>query len=93
MIKEYQAFLEAFKLGKQIKSAAQAKQYQNAANLIGKLLIWLAVISQAFGYHIPVSDEDLLKVGSALGIIYTTGNYILTMITSEKVGYGNDNKL
>ena len=59
MIKEYQAFIEAFKIGKSIKNAAQAKQYQNAGNLIGQLLISLAVISQAFGYHIPVSDDDL----------------------------------
>ena len=87
MIKEYQAFIEAFKIGKSIKNAAQAKQYQNAGNLIGQLLISLAVISQAFGYHIPVSDDDLLKAGSALGTFYLIGNYVLTMVTSEKVGF------
>ena len=87
MIKEYEAFIDAFRVGKSIKNAAQAKQYQTVANLIGQLLISLAVISQGFGYHIPVSDADLLKAGSALGTFYCIGNYVLTMITSEKIGF------
>lgn len=87
MINEFKAFFQAFKLGKSIKDATKAKQFQNAGNLTGQLFVTLAVISQAFGYHIPVSDEDLLKLGASLGTFYFIGNYVVTMISSDKVGF------
>jgi hypothetical protein len=86
MIKEYQAFLEAFKAGKSIKNAAQVKNYTIFGNNIGLLLIALATISQGLGFHIPISDDDMLSVGKGLGSLYLLVNAVTHVVTSEKVG-------
>ena len=86
MIKEYQAFKDAFYAGKSIKDSAKAKNYAVFGNSIGILLISLFTISQGLGYHIPVSNEDLMILGKGAGTLYLTVNAIIHVITSEKVG-------
>lgn len=86
MINEYKAFLDAFKAGKAIKNAAQAKNWAILGNTIGTLLVALSVIARGFGYGIPVSDETMQQIGQGVFGVCLLVNGIIHTVTSEKVG-------
>lgn len=86
MIKEYQAFVEAFQKGKMIKNAVQAKNFQLMGNSIAGLLTSLLVISQAFGYRIPVDEQTVQAAGAGIGSIWFIINAVITVVSTEKVG-------
>lgn len=79
--------MQAFDAGKMIKNAVQAKNFQWMSSGIGALLTAAFTISQGFGYHIPVDQETINQIGSGAGALYLTINAIITVVTSEKVGF------
>ena len=86
MIAEYKAFIEAFQMGKKIASAAKLKQWQFVGNSLGTFLVSCATISQAFGYHIPLSEDTLKEVGVSAVNLYLFFNAILVVVTNSQVG-------
>lgn len=86
MIKEYQAFMEAFQQGKMIKQAVGAKNFQMLGNSLAAFLTAAMVISQGFGYYVPIDQSTLNQACAGVGSIWFVINTVITVVSSNKVG-------
>lgn len=79
------AFLNLFRKGVVISDAALWKQRQVTATVLGSLIMAVVGVLNAYGYDLPIDNETALAIaGGVLGIV----NTVLTLTTSDKVGYG-----
>ena len=89
MIKEYKAWFDAFQRGKEVKNAVAAKNFQWMGSSLAGLIGAVLVIAQASGYYIPVSEEDIAKVGIGIAAIWEFVSAVLTVVTTSKIGIEN----
>ncbi len=79
------AFLNLFRKGAVISEAALWKQRQVTATVLGSLIMAVVGVLNAYGYNLPIDNETALAIaGGVLGVV----NTILTLTTSDKIGYG-----
>lgn len=81
------ALFNVFRKGECCVHAAAWKNGQITGSIIAGLLAAVVAASKAFGFELPVTDEQLLAIGS--GIVATVGLFInpaITTATSSKVG-------
>lgn len=86
MIKEFGAFLNLFRQGKELSNSATWKNRTNMANALTGILSSAVVIAGGFGYEIPVAEEQLQQVGLGLAAVVCLVNIVVHVITSKKVG-------
>jgi hypothetical protein len=86
MIKEFQAFFELFKQGKELANAASWKNKQVIGNTLIGFLGAAALLAKGFGYDLHLDEQTIQQVGMGIAAIYGVANSILTVITSAKVG-------
>lgn len=87
MIKEFKAFFELFKRGKELTNAAVWKNRQIAGNAIIGLLSAGLVIGGGFGVDINVDQQTINAAGAGIAAIVGIVNAIITAISSKKVGF------
>ena len=79
-IKAIPALLQVFQKGKEVANPGAWKNAQIVAGLLTAILSVLA----AFGYDFGISQSDILLIaGGVVGV----GSAIITVITSQKVGF------
>lgn len=79
------AFLNLFRKGAVISEAALWKQRQVTATVLGSVIMAVVGVLDAYGYTLPIDNETALAIaGGVLGVV----NTILTLTTSDKVGFG-----
>lgn len=76
-------FFRAFRKGAELSNAAVWKDAQQAGNAVAGLLAILLAIATAFGYPLAMDEVTLLAVAGGIGHF---GNWVLTVVTSKKVG-------
>jgi hypothetical protein len=86
MIKEYGAFFEAFKEGKELINSATWKKRQILINHLVAFISAGAVIAQASGYYVPVDEAQITEIVGGGYALVAFVNTILTYVTSAKVG-------
>lgn len=77
------AFLSLLRKGSALSKASAWKQHQVNANMLAGVLAALVMVAKAFGYDIPLSNEDMAIIG---GAILAVVNAVLTMISNHEVG-------
>lgn len=87
MIKEFKAFFELFKRGKELANPAVWKNRQIAGNAVIGLLSAGLVIGGGFGMDVAVDQQTINAAGAGIAAIVGIINAILTAITSKKVGF------
>ena len=78
------SFLSALKSGEELVNAAKVKNIQGVVSALGGLVIYIAMIARAYGYQIPITDDQLQQfvvLGSSLLL-----NAWATFATSKRVG-------
>ena len=83
------SFLTALKSGEELVNAAKVKNIQGVSSALAALLIAGAAIARAYGYVLPITDEQLGQLavlGSTLLL-----NAWATFATSKRVGVGVQN--
>jgi muramidase (phage lysozyme) len=78
------SFLSALKSGEELVNAAKVKNIQGVSSALAALLIAGAAIARAYGYVLPITDEQLGQIavlGSTLLL-----NAWATFATSKRVG-------
>ena len=79
-IKAIPALLQVFQKGKEVANPGAWKNVQVVASLIAAILSLFA----AFGYDFGIGQSDILLIaGGVVGV----GGAIITVITSQKVGF------
>ena len=79
-LKAIPALLQVFQKGKEVANPGAWKNAQIVAGLLTAILSVLA----AFGYDFGISQSDILLIaGGVVGV----GGAIITVITSQKVGF------
>lgn len=81
------AALTIFHEGKELENAATWKNTQLLGNHLATLIGAILVIAKAFGYQIPITDDQLPLIGGALAFFFGFANAILTVVTSSKIGF------
>ncbi len=73
--------------GKMVSNPEAWKKGQVTAGVLAGLMGSAITIARAFGYDLPLTDDQLLTIGSA--VVAVTGLFwtpAVTLATSEKVG-------
>jgi hypothetical protein len=83
MFHKLKAGYEVLQRGKEVSDPALWKAGQITGNAVGGLILALVALAGAFGYELPVDNEDALIIGGAIVSIF---NIVLTMVTTKKIG-------
>ena len=78
---------DVLKQGKMVANPESWKRGQVTGGIVAGLLGSIIAIAKTFGYELPLSDDQLLSIGSAVvaicGLFYTP---IVTVATTDKIG-------
>lgn len=88
------AFLAVFRKGRQVANPAAWKAGQITGSVLAGLLGAIVALAKVFNYELPLNDEQLLAIGSAIVAIF--GLFIspaITTATTEKVGLRAKNEV
>jgi len=81
------ALFSVFRKGKQVANPEAWKTGQITGSVIAGLLAALVGLAKAFGYELPLSDADILSIGTSIVVIVGLFvNPAITIASSEKVG-------
>lgn len=76
--------------GKMVANPEAWKKGQITGGIIAGLIGSIIAIAKTFGYELPLSDEQILSIGSGIvaisGLFYTP---IVTIASTDKVGISN----
>ena len=81
------AALNVFRKGQVVANPTAWKTGQITGSIFAGLLAAVVAGAKAFGYELPVSDDQLLAIGS--GIVAVVGLFLnpaATVVSSDKVG-------
>lgn len=73
-----------FKAGEKVVEDVRLKRQQLGAS-IGALLIAGMALARAFGYELPLSDDQLMQLGGGLGVLLSLFNYGATVASTDKL--------
>lgn len=78
---------DVLKQGKMVSNPESWKRGQVTGGVIAGLLGAVIGLAKVFGYDLPLSDDQILSIGSGIvaigGLFYTP---IVTVATTEKIG-------
>ena len=80
-------FYNLFRKGSVIANPTAWKNGQITGSILAGILATVVALAKVYGYELPLSDDQLLSIGS--GIVAIVGLFInpaLTTATSSKVG-------
>ena len=81
------ALFNVYRKGECCIHAAAWKNGQITGSIVAGLLAALVAASKAFGFDLPITDEQLLSIGSAIvAVVGVFINPAITAATSAKVG-------
>ena len=85
MLDKIKALFAVLQAGKSVSNVTAWKKGQITANLLVVLIAALAQLAKAFGYDLQLDSETIDSI--AIGVLAFI-NWLLTLSTSEKVGFG-----
>jgi drug/metabolite transporter (DMT)-like permease len=86
MIREFTAFLTAFRAGKELSNAAVWKNRANAASAIVAFLGAAITIAGGFGYGITLEPEQIQQIAGGVVALVSAVGIVLNTVTSKRVG-------
>ena len=72
-----------FRRGNEVANPEAWKTGQVSINAVAGLLVAVVSVSDAFGFRIPITDDQLVAVA---GGVFAAVNVVLTVITSARIG-------
>lgn len=79
------AIFDVFRKGSSLANPSAWKAGQVATN-VAAFISALAVLSKAFGFDIPITDEQAIAIGSGVAAVASVANGVLTVATTDKIG-------
>jgi hypothetical protein len=87
------AFFKVLRKGSQVANPSAWKTGQITGSVLAGLLGAIVALAKVYGYELPLTDEQLLAIGSA--IVAIVGLFIspaVTVASTEKVGLSAERK-
>lgn len=81
------ALLDVFRKGKMVANPVAWKTGQITGSIIAGLLASLIALAKVFGYELPITDDQVIAIGSA--VIAIVGLFIspaITVASTDKIG-------
>lgn len=86
MWEKLKAFYNVFRAGESVANPQAWKTGQITSGVLAAFLGALVAAAKAFGYELPLTDEQLAQIGGAVLAIFGLFNTGATAASSEKVG-------
>ena len=86
MIREFQAFFDLFRKGKELTNAGVWKQRTIAANTLAGVLGSALVIAKGFGFDINIDDATVQAASAGIAALVCLGNAVMHAVTSARAG-------
>jgi hypothetical protein len=81
------ALFSVFRKGKEVANPEAWKNGQITGSVIAGLLAAIVALAKTFGYDLPLSDADILSIGTSIVVIVGLFvNPAITIASSKKVG-------
>lgn len=80
------ALWDVFKAGKMVKDAVALKDKQKFAAAFTTVAGLALGYAKVNGYDLPLSNEDLVSLGAAAGVVFGLFNSYATVASTDKVG-------
>jgi hypothetical protein len=81
------ALFDVFKKGKMVANPVAWKTGQITGSIVAGLLASIVALAKVFGYELPITDDQILAIGSA--IVAIVGLFIspaITVASTNKIG-------
>lgn len=86
MFEKLKAFYNVFRAGESVANPAAWKKGQITTGILAAFLGAVVALAKAFGYELPLTDEQLAQIGGAVLAIVGLFNTGATAASSDKVG-------
>ena len=86
MIDKIKALFAVFKTGEMVANPLAWKKKQITGGLIAGFLGAVVALSKAFGYDIPLDDDQLLQIGGAVIAVFGLFNGAATVVSTTSLG-------
>lgn len=81
------ALFSVFRKGKEVANPEAWKKGQVTGSIVAGLLASILALAKAFGYELPLSDDEILSIGTAIVVIVGLFvNPAITIASSKKIG-------
>jgi hypothetical protein len=81
------ALFSVFRKGQEVANPEAWKKGQITGSVIAGLLAALVALAKAFGYELPLSDADILSIGTSIVVIVGLFvNPAITIASTKKIG-------
>jgi len=85
------ALFSVFRKGKEVANPEAWKKGQITGSVIAGLLAAIVALAKTFGYDLPLSDADILSIGTSIVVIVGLFvNPAITIASSKKVGLSTE---
>ena len=81
------ALFDVFKKGKTVANPVAWKAGQITGSVLAGLLASIVALAKVFGYELPITDDQILAIGS--GVVAIVGLFIspaITVASTDKIG-------
>ncbi len=86
MFEKIKLALSTLRQGQAIIAAVKVKNWTMVGNGIAALASAGLIFLRATGYDIPLTDDDLVKIGAAIAVVLGLLNPVSAVVTSRKIG-------
>lgn len=86
MFEKLKDFYALFTAGQSVANAIKLKKVQVYGGAFAGFLGAVVAIAKAFGYDLPISDEQLVQLGGAAATIFGMFNMGATVASTDKFG-------
>ncbi len=86
MFEKIKLALSTLHQGQAIVAAAKVKNWTMVGNGIAAMASAVLIFLRATGHDIPLSDDDLVKIGAAIAVLLGLLNPVSAIVTSTKIG-------
>jgi hypothetical protein len=87
------ALFDVFKKGKMVANPVAWKAGQITGSIVAGLLASIVALAKVFGYELPITDDQILAIGSA--IVAIVGLFIspaITVASTDKIGVQSEHR-
>ena len=83
---DFSKIISVLQSGDIIEHPTKWKNVQNLTNAIVGILSVIISVLKGLGYHIPISNDQIIVVAGGIASVMFGLNILLTTVSSEKVG-------
>ena len=86
MFEKLKAFYSVFTAGQSVVHAVRLKKVQAYGGLFAGFIGAALAVAKGFGYVVPLTDEQVISLGTACAVLFGLFNAGATVASTDKIG-------